>query len=237
MVTIKGKELKPIDNDTFINLAGTYGDLQIVNFDSNPARLSFTDNASRNSLLLTSAILINKGEQGDFFDISFFRDFEGPPNGKVRGSVSIDGSFATGSGLGKLDGAFFLFVGGVENNPIDGPLTLDANGKPSGTTFNEQGSDKQDRSLLGPRRLEGDLSFFLGPNERMGLPGSATVGLTSVPEPGAILLFALGMIGCPGLLVWRTRRKNLWPITTVRIETHFWQGAVRAAVGLWPSGR
>jgi len=191
-ITINGTTKSEFFGREFINIAGTYDDLRVVDFGGGAARVFFTDDAQSNQLTLTDALFINTG-LAQFFTITFLRDFNGPPNRQVQASVAIDGLFATGSGAGLLSqNTGFNFEGRIEGSRIDDVLSVDVGGKPSGTGFDESGMDR--RFLLGPRQLSGELNLTLGQNERLALPGSARIAISAIPEPGSLVLFALGAL-------------------------------------------
>ncbi|MBX9579465.1 MAG: hypothetical protein K2X87_04080 [Gemmataceae bacterium] len=206
VVNINGKELRSRDRDA-IRIDGTYGDLKIES-SGGFARVKAVETADVNELILTDAILINTGSSSSPFSIVFAFDFGPNPSEKVKASVGIDGVFATGSGGGTLNfGTGFIFEGFIEGGRIDGVLSAVVGGMPSGTTFDQSGSDQ--RFLLGTRTLTGQLGINLGANERMALPGSARLGVQAVtPEPTGLVLLGSGVLVLFGRSVRASRARR-----------------------------
>ena len=212
-ITINGKALTPAKpTDSFINIAGTYGDLGVINSQAGKtAHVYFINTNSMDFIALTDVTFVaNKPVVG--MEIKSTQDFNPGPIGNVVAKVGIDGFFASKDGITVPTLDLLAFSGYLNGSQIDDTLMANVTNKQS-QTFSLSGKDN--RVLAGPRTLVGDLFFNLEfQGDTLTLPGSAFVA--DVPEPATWIMAMTSALALGGLHVVRRQRAAEWEPTRKR---------------------
>jgi hypothetical protein len=138
------------------------------------------------------------GAAGGQVSLSFVETFAGPP-APVDAADNIQGEFRNAAGT--VNTGFVNFRGSVNGDRIGLAFAQTSVAVGSPTAFN-QGPHVIRGVRTGPAwLLRGEVSFLLGPADRLALPNSAEVGIgraAAVPEPSSLALVGVGILALLG---------------------------------------